>query len=306
MRKSIACVIPVRNSAQTLHRALMSVCTQEDVPDEVVILDDASDDDTPDVARRYAESFPFVRHVRYPEKSPDWRIAACENSLLYTTADYIHSLSASDWIDPHFYLAARACVDAGFVFAEYAIVDKGGTTQAMAICEMLSGSVERPRDALLDQLCRQTFFEGGPACLIRRDAWEWLKSRKFWELKTWQDSVGYSAAAWLYGAAYIPLPCGHFVYDPDGDGEKRKRDPAHAFPMYRKVEKFLDELRYQLPDRLRAALLGKVYATIPRHMRYFELSGVDRTAFPGIPDSPVPILPSDEASSCASPGDRPA
>lgn len=322
--KSIACVIPVRNDGDRLRRALMSVCTQQSPPDEVLVLDDFSDDDTPEVCERYAANYPFVRFVRYPRKADDWRSAACVNALNLTSCDYIHTLSANDYVDAHYYAAVRAVRDEGFIFAEYTILKPDGLPLGQAFCEMLPGQHEYPRHLLLNQLSNGKFFEGGPVALVRRDAWKWLCDREFWRMNTWQDSIGYSVGAWLYGAAYVPFPCGYFTYDENGDGEARKRNALTLMPMYRAVEKFLEGVKYQIPDKLRYALLGKVYTCVPRQFRLIEMQGMDLAlAEPEKPFTPtqvavevigfdrvsteaaLPTLATEAASNCASSGDLP-
>jgi glycosyltransferase involved in cell wall biosynthesis len=56
--------VPVRNGAATLAAALDS-CVGQDYPNlEVIISDNASSDATPEIARSYADRYPFVRIVR--------------------------------------------------------------------------------------------------------------------------------------------------------------------------------------------------------------------------------------------------
>ncbi len=261
--KSIATVIPNRNDAPTLRRALMSVCTGMRLPDEVLILDDCSTDESMDVIERYVKAYPFVSWLRYENKSPDWRAAACLNALTLTKADYIHSLSANDWIDEHFYLAVDSVKDAGFIFGEYSVFTPDGNKVGNAYSEMLPGHKAYPSGVLQEQLCRPKFFEGGPCAVVRRDAWKWLCDRQFWTLKTWQDSIGYSAAAYHFDASYLPFLCGNFTFDPESDGERNKR--GESVPLYFETVKFLEGAG--LPERLKEALKMKVFVTVPDDLK---------------------------------------
>jgi hypothetical protein len=302
MDRSIACVIPVYNGGATLRRALMAICTQQSLPNEVVILNNCSTDDTAEIAARYAEHYPFVRIVHYPEHRSDWREPACLNAICETKADYIHMLSCNDYVDSHFYLCVRAAHDAGFIFTEYTV--QGPTPEnkivGFAVTESLPIDPTYPKWLLLEQLCKPKFFEGGPCCLIRRDAWQWLCDRQFWNLETYQDSIGYSVGAWLFGASYLPFACGYFTYDENSDGEKRKRQPPQMLGMYRKVCDFLDSVS-DIPQRLHYALQAKVYCAIERPYRYLELVKADQPAIDGNGlIGPTPILASEAASTCAS------
>jgi glycosyltransferase involved in cell wall biosynthesis len=288
VKKTIACVIPCRNASKTLNATLMSVVSQISLPDDVLILDDASTDDTLDIVARYQEQFPFIRLHRYPEKSVDWQQAANHNALTMTTADYVHGLSANDTIDPHFYAAAQQCTNEGVIFAEYYIrqpheyhdnglLKKEGGIIGHASCEMLPGQNVYPREVLLRQLCKPRFFEGGPVSLVRRDVLAWLIGKRHHELGTWSDSLGYSIAAWLFGAAYIPFPLGNFEYSPTGAGEAKKFDPRFALPQWRAACRFIESVGNAIPQELEYALKAKIYAALPREFRWMEMCATDLT-----------------------------
>lgn len=57
--------VPVRNGAATLTAALDSIVGQDYSKLEVIISDNASTDATPEIARTYAEHYPFVRVIRH-------------------------------------------------------------------------------------------------------------------------------------------------------------------------------------------------------------------------------------------------
>ncbi len=55
---TVGVVIPTFNSADTIERALRSVCKQSVLPDEVVVVDNASTDSTVVVVKQFAQSMP--------------------------------------------------------------------------------------------------------------------------------------------------------------------------------------------------------------------------------------------------------
>lgn len=277
--KTISCVIPCRNGADTLNSALMSVVTQIKPPLEVIVLDNCSTDGTADIVRRYMEQYSFVKLVQYPVESDNWKRDAALNSLALTTGDYIHNLSSNDYLEQGLlYEAAQSVQNAGLIFAEFMVKMSNGQV-GISTCDMLPGNREYPREMLQKQLSRSQFFEGGPCGLLRRDVLQWLAAHRFWEMETWNDSLGYSAAAWFFGASYIPFPCGTFTLDVNGDGERRKGDIHCAGPMYAAVVRFLDNVSREkingvwLPDELRYALQLKIYNMFPRPYRYMEMIG---------------------------------
>ncbi len=56
---TISVVIPTRNRADRLRRALQSLAAQQRSPDQVVVIDNASTDETPSVARSFADALPL-------------------------------------------------------------------------------------------------------------------------------------------------------------------------------------------------------------------------------------------------------
>ena len=60
----LSVVIPLFNKASTIARALDSVATQTDPPEEVIVVDDGSTDEGPEIVSRYLERYPHWRLVR--------------------------------------------------------------------------------------------------------------------------------------------------------------------------------------------------------------------------------------------------
>jgi chlorobactene glucosyltransferase len=100
-RVRVSVIIPARNEAHDLGRALESVLGQEDVELEVIVINDHSSDDTGAIADAVAERDPRVRVLHDPELRPGWlgKVSAMQHgvalatseTLLFTDADIIFS-----------------------------------------------------------------------------------------------------------------------------------------------------------------------------------------------------------------------
>ena len=99
---TISVVIATHNRASLLRGTLQRLRSQRFEPgDEVIVVDNASTDDTSDVIRRAAEEFPvplYGRHDAGPGKAPvlNAAIAVARGDVLALTDDDV--LVSHDWI----------------------------------------------------------------------------------------------------------------------------------------------------------------------------------------------------------------
>jgi len=89
----VSCIVPVYNGARYLGDALDSILAQTSPAGEIVVVDDGSTDDTPDVMDRYAGR---IRAVRQANAGPS---AARNAGLELSTGELIAFLDADDlWL----------------------------------------------------------------------------------------------------------------------------------------------------------------------------------------------------------------
>jgi glycosyltransferase involved in cell wall biosynthesis len=155
----VAVVIPAKDRAAVLPRALASVAAQTVAPDEVIVVDDGSTDDGAEIAVRLGAT--LVQHDR-----PRGSGAARNSGILAATSRWIAFLDSDDeWFPRHLeYLAAHAD---GHVLLGSAGVDSNGkgvgnvSRQTMALtprrCFVPSNPVVTSA-ALAD---RQTLLDAG-------------------------------------------------------------------------------------------------------------------------------------------------
>jgi len=91
----VSVVIPVFNGENYLARAIESALAQGEVPIEVLVLDDASTDRTPDIARGYGEP---VRYVRLPKQRTS--IATTNAGIRLARGTYVSILHHDDYFLP--------------------------------------------------------------------------------------------------------------------------------------------------------------------------------------------------------------
>jgi hypothetical protein len=90
-------VMPTRNHAPYIRRALDSLVAQTRRPNRILVIDDASTDDTPGILRVYAERYTFVSIVTH-EQNLGTVPRMCE-ALTTITSEFVLFLSSDDFID---------------------------------------------------------------------------------------------------------------------------------------------------------------------------------------------------------------
>jgi len=94
----VSTIIPVYNRGALLREAVACVLAQTYRPIEIILVDDGSSDDTPDVTRALAEqNRGIVRVVRQANGGPG---QARETGRRLASGEFIQYLDSDDWIDP--------------------------------------------------------------------------------------------------------------------------------------------------------------------------------------------------------------
>ena len=192
------------NDADVLGRALDAITSQSRLPDEFIIQDDGSTDNSIEVIMPYVEKYPFVKFVKNEKNLGP--IAAMQKVSALATGDYLYGAGADDWVLPGFFEKAmtllerfpQASICCGDIYDYYA--DTGETTAY----EMLWA--DQPTyfspDQLSDTLAGRN-FPGMAGSIMRRDAF--VKAGGFIaELKWHSDWFINHVVAFRHGIVYAP------------------------------------------------------------------------------------------------------
>lgn len=105
---SISVVVPNRNDSRYLRRCIGSILEQDGGPDELIILDDESTDDSVTVIEEAIAGCAYARLVQNAKN-----LGATENAnrgLALATGRFVHFLGANDFVLPGLYAAARSAL----------------------------------------------------------------------------------------------------------------------------------------------------------------------------------------------------
>jgi succinoglycan biosynthesis protein ExoO len=128
MRPRIAAVIPLYNKGPHIERAIGSVLGQSDAADEIIVVDDASEDEGPELARGFGDR---VRLLHRAEPGAGG-YAARNLGIEQAGSEWIAFLDADDAWGPEYLSAVRGLIadapEAAAVFTSRTIVRRDGTS----------------------------------------------------------------------------------------------------------------------------------------------------------------------------------
>ena len=108
MNKTITTIIPFFNSEATLPRMLDSILAGSLVPDEIILVDDGSTDNSKQVAQSYACKYHMVKYIY---KSHGGVSATRNLGLAKASCEWISFLDADDYVEPNMYEAMVSAID---------------------------------------------------------------------------------------------------------------------------------------------------------------------------------------------------
>lgn len=196
----ISLVIPVRDEAATIPTLLESIGRQTFPPDETVIVDGGSTDETVAVVERLAQGRDDIRLVKTdgatPGRGRNLGIEAARNEWIALTDAGIKL--EDDWLE----MLAEAAPDADFVFGNFAPVTDSFFTRCAALAYVSAQGTSGIRAKFI------------ASSLVKKSVWE--KAGKFPDLRAAEDLM-FIENAERNGArvAYAPKAMVHWQLRPD-------------------------------------------------------------------------------------------
>jgi glycosyltransferase involved in cell wall biosynthesis len=171
---SISVVIPNFNHASLLPRAVRALVQQDPPPDEIILINDGSTDNSLNVIRSLQSSFPCIHAIHHKENKGV--VASMNEGLRLAAGELIYFAAADDFCFPSLFArAARALrkfPQAAFFCGRAVLADEAGNILGFrpfmwpsAQTHLLTPADARKQFAVSDNWCV------GPAVVYRRD---WL------------------------------------------------------------------------------------------------------------------------------------
>lgn len=234
-RPSLSVILPTRNHAHLVGRAIDAIGTQSWQPIELMVVDDASTDDTPAVLAALAKKYPFMRVLR---NEKNLGVAGAANlALSLVTGAFIYGAASDDWVLPGAFAKAMA------IAAEYP--QAGVVCGAMLMLRrppllLAARSWTRPLYAPPDVFVREYLEVEGPgfalggATFFRREPFLALGGLRR-ELGSFCDTFAFRALGATYGAGYVPEPLMVWNVLPESFSQATARDPRNYLGIIERV-----------------------------------------------------------------------
>lgn len=132
----VSIVLPTYNGARYIEQSIESCLGQTHKNWELIIVDDASTDSTPDIAAQLARHDERIRHVRHAtnQKLP----AALNTGFELARGEYLTWTSDDNRYRPNALAEMVSgldnCTDADLVYADYTVIDASGASLRNIVC----------------------------------------------------------------------------------------------------------------------------------------------------------------------------
>ena len=147
----VSIIIPCYNAGKTLQKCLDSALNQGQKPYEVICIDDASTDNTPDVLRSYGTRIKVITHATNQGVG-----VSRGDGIKMATGDYVFFLDSDDWLEPD---ALEILADA---IGDADIVTGGIESKQLSGIEAQKEFLHSKSTFLCDRLIKRSLFEEEP------------------------------------------------------------------------------------------------------------------------------------------------
>jgi glycosyltransferase involved in cell wall biosynthesis len=245
---SIAVIVPNRNDSCYLPRCLRSVLDQEVPPDELIIVDDGSTDDSVAVIRSVIAGEPRARLL--VSETNVGTLRAVEVALRDTRSEYVLFLSANDAVLPGIFSRAKRCLaqspGAGLWSALVWLVDEEDRPIRLHLSPVAAlNDTFFPPERCVELAYRFGNWFTGTTLIYRRQA---LREAGGFDVAygASSDLITALVIASRWGAAYSPEPFAVIRMHPGSYGSRWLKDVVGLETMFGRLRAHGP----QLPSRL--------------------------------------------------------
>lgn len=226
-RPSLTAIVCNRNHAPCLPRALGAILSQSPPFEQIIVVDDASTDESVAIIEDLCSKHPNFLFIRQQQQLGP--TASASAVLHKVTGDYVGWFAADDQIMPSFTSRALALLEKyptlGVIAGEVNFVRTGEGCQIIREYRYnLAADCALDADEVFRWMQRQYLWLPAYAALVKRSL---LLELGGWphDLDWFSDWYPVQMAAYVDGAGLIAAPMATIYESEDSDGQRGRRDP---------------------------------------------------------------------------------
>lgn len=206
-RKTLSFISSNYNHAHYLEEALEALTSQTYPPMELLIVDDASTDNSVEILERFATKYPYIRVIKNEQNvGPLVNIKKLEE---ISKGEYFHSHGSDDMVLPGFYEKSMELLtrypQAGLCLVDVIFVDENGDKIGAQRFHLSDSPRYFSPDEVVEVLRKKMISPGGVNSIYKRSAF--IEAGGYIpELKSYNDFFPTLVLAFRYGICYIPEP----------------------------------------------------------------------------------------------------
>lgn len=104
----ISIIIPIHNTIEHFKKCLDSICTQQNINMEIIVIDDASEQDIFSMVKNYQSEYEIIYEKNEVSLGPG---GARNKGMLKARGKYIGFCDSDDWVDYNFYSYSIECME---------------------------------------------------------------------------------------------------------------------------------------------------------------------------------------------------
>jgi glycosyltransferase involved in cell wall biosynthesis len=233
-KATLSVILPNYNHGRMLERAVAAMLKQDKVPDEIVIVDDDSTDDSRRILGEIASNCPAVR-VLFNDANKGV-VYSLNRGLQATTGRYVYLAAADDWVLPGFFATALRLLEdhpaAGLACGEVNLIS-GNTGESLGRRPWVRPSRRPacfPPELVAAMLRRSDNWILTGAAILARDKVV-AAGALLPELGSFADGFLVRKIALMSGFCYIPEPVATWQVFETSVSRQTASDPAKARTM---------------------------------------------------------------------------
>jgi glycosyltransferase involved in cell wall biosynthesis len=241
-RPTLSVVMTNYNHARFLAAAIEGLVCQSWPPEELLILDDASTDQSLAVLQPFLERYPCIRLIRHAENQGG--IAAHQRLFEEARGDYLYAGAADDVRLPGFFEQAMGMAEkfpeAGVVFGMMRMIDQDGRNLGIGEASRWTKPLFADPQRFLNEylLVERPSQSPCSAAIYRRDALLEVGGYRS-ELGSWSDTFAFRAIGLKYGVCYVPAEFAHFRILVGSFSQHTAAEPRRTLDVIARAERLM-------------------------------------------------------------------